>query len=198
MSDVSTHNGHTEEKHDNVRAEDDRPGQTADESAYLNEETAATKQAIADDLERLKSSLADAVDPIAWAKEHPWISLALAVAAGFTAGAVLNPFGEPKKQEEPEEEFDGDYASEDYVDEEPPPQQPKRRPRRAASRGPARHPSLSASAMSMIFEPLFEMIKVALTSLLVASVKRYTDPLVAEPPPYDDRDAPDTTVANPS
>jgi ElaB/YqjD/DUF883 family membrane-anchored ribosome-binding protein len=148
----------------------DATASAADEATYLDDAAEAAKQAVADNVERLKTSLSEAVDPIEWMREHPWMSLGLGLALGFTAGAVINPLGEKSPVDE---------ARADTQPATPPPHRPARA-------------SLGASALNMIFEPLFEMAKVALTSMLVAAVKRYSEP---PPETTDDPDIRSTDAA---
>jgi hypothetical protein len=59
------------------------------ESEYIQEQTDDAKAAIGATLGELEREVGHAVDPRAWARAHPWISLAVAAAAGFAASELL-------------------------------------------------------------------------------------------------------------
>jgi hypothetical protein len=61
------------------------------EAALLAREKADAKAALRQTLVDLKQSLRTSVDVRLWTKEHPWIAVGMAAAAGFTAATVVVP-----------------------------------------------------------------------------------------------------------
>jgi hypothetical protein len=75
---------------------------TVSEAEYLAREAENAKAAIWLGLHKLKDDLGDAVDVRMWTKEHPWIAVSVAVAAGFTtASAIIGDFHESKEKNKP-------------------------------------------------------------------------------------------------
>jgi ElaB/YqjD/DUF883 family membrane-anchored ribosome-binding protein len=152
-----------------------------DEQTYLEDEAQATRQALTESVEKLKSSLASAVDAEEWARQHPWAAVGLALAAGFTAGAVCNPFAEDQPPAPPTtngEAHSGAVPTD------------ARFAYAATSPTPKKQPGMLAS----ILTPLFEMAQVAITNAIVSMVKQYSAAAfsrdVAAPPPSSGSPAP--------
>jgi hypothetical protein len=71
------------------RAHDD--AEKLAESAYLQQQAEAARQALSRTAQELASKLSSSVDPRELTKDHPWLSLAAAAVGGFTAAAVAVP-----------------------------------------------------------------------------------------------------------
>jgi hypothetical protein len=63
----------------------------ASESAFLTQQAADAKAAIARVTEEIKNDLAQGVDPRAWMQVAPWTTLAAGAVAGFVAAAMVVP-----------------------------------------------------------------------------------------------------------
>lgn len=77
-----------------AEAEQVRERQSAErlsESEYLTQQANAAREAMQRTAQELLEKLKTDVDPRQLAKEHPWISLAVAAAGGFTAAVVAVP-----------------------------------------------------------------------------------------------------------
>ncbi len=61
------------------------------ESKYLERQASEAQEAMARAWGELKRDLAKGADPRVWMQSHPWITLASAAVAGFTAAAVVVP-----------------------------------------------------------------------------------------------------------
>jgi hypothetical protein len=61
------------------------------ESEYLEKQAHDAQAAISQVLQDIKAKLGQGVDPRAWAREHPWVTIGAAAVAGFTATAALVP-----------------------------------------------------------------------------------------------------------
>lgn len=61
------------------------------ERDVLGDESAEAKAAMFAALDDIKADLAQAADPRLWAREHPWLTLGVAAAAGFAAAAAVTP-----------------------------------------------------------------------------------------------------------
>src|SRR6476469_8656052 len=61
------------------------------ETAYLKEQAANAKAAFKQTLGEVFTGLGTGISPAKWTEEHPWVMLASATAAGFTAACVAIP-----------------------------------------------------------------------------------------------------------
>ena len=66
-------------------------GSVVSEAQYLREESAAALASVQHTLDELKSDVFGLADPRPLLKSHPWLTLASAAVAGFTAAAVAVP-----------------------------------------------------------------------------------------------------------
>ena len=61
------------------------------ESEYLEKQAKDAQAAISQVFQDIKAKLGQGVDPKAWAREHPWVTIGAAAVAGFAATAALVP-----------------------------------------------------------------------------------------------------------
>ncbi|HZL33870.1 MAG TPA: hypothetical protein VFC78_01090 [Tepidisphaeraceae bacterium] len=67
------------------------PSKTLSEAQYLEQQQAAAKSAISNAFSDVRAELLKTADPRVWVKSHPWMMVASAAVAGFTAAAVAVP-----------------------------------------------------------------------------------------------------------
>ena len=61
------------------------------EKEYLAQQAASARLALSRAWGEAKSHLGQGVNPVAWAREFPWVTVGAAAVAGFTAAATLVP-----------------------------------------------------------------------------------------------------------
>jgi hypothetical protein len=97
-------------QHDNRKSEKDG----SSEAKFLDREAENAKAAIWSGLRKFKEDFGDAADVRMWTKEHPWIAVSVAAAAGFAAAnAIRVDFHESKEKNKPsasEATGAGDFA----------------------------------------------------------------------------------------
>src|SRR5688572_3558398 len=69
----------------------DVPADDLSESDFLAQQAEAAKAAIAKAASEFASKLGQGVDPAAWARQYPWVTLGAATVAGFVATSLLVP-----------------------------------------------------------------------------------------------------------
>src|SRR5579864_1384825 len=69
----------------------DAPAQKLTEAEYLAQQAHNAQLAMSKAWQEIKARLGQGANPVAWAKEYPWITIGAAAVAGFTAAAALVP-----------------------------------------------------------------------------------------------------------
>ena len=123
-----------------------------DEAAYLAQQNAEAKEAVTRTLEELKESLKTAADIQLWTRQHPWVAVGVAAAAGFAAATAVTPSPAAEVQEKLErlEQYERGRA-----------------PAAASAAGARSGPN---SAMNSLLKPLFDMAKVAVQSSIASAI----------------------------
>ena len=106
-------------------------------------------------MEELKESLKTAADIQLWTRQHPWVAVGVAAAAGFAAATAVTPSPAAEVQEKLE-------RLEQY--------ERGRVPSAAASASRRSGSSSQNSAMNSLLRPLFDMAKVAIQSSIASAL----------------------------
>ncbi len=129
----------------------------ASEAEFLAHEAERAQAAIANTLDELKRSIETAVDPVRWAKEHPWAALGIAAVSGFAAATIVTPSpgqGVLEKWSQTLGPSSNGHAEQPApAPAAPPPQQAQ------------------SSIWMKLMEPIADVVKTALTTFLVTVIR---------------------------
>lgn len=137
------------------------PNRPADEVEMLRDEAHDAGAAFRQTLDMLRDEVQQSFSAERIVRDHPWITLAASLAAGFAIGAVITP----RKGEKLRERFESLNASgEDAASDEPPRRKRRRRkPQRSATK---------SGLAAMLITSLWGLMQSSVVSLLMAQLQR--------------------------